>query len=383
MLDYPLLSKTATKEKKTTAILDELFKLAQTSYPEFSRFSVVLIKGNKASNYYVNDTIAQPFGLDFEDQELRINSSLTEVAYNCQVRIVDDLENFDNTERIKKLIKLGHKSSYASPIYNRGSIIGFLFCNATKIKFFSDEHTQRDFAYLSQIISGMFIQLDEKQKHFQSALAIALKMGHERDPETAEHLIRMGKYSERLARLLADKNRSITPEFIHRIRLYAPFHDIGKYKIPDDVLFSDKRFTAAEREVMNQHTIFGERIIEDVVALSDTSMIAPDEVQFIKNIIRHHHEYYNGTGLPDALCGDDIPLEARIVTLADVFDALLSKRAYKAAWSLSDTANFIKEHRLLMFDPDCVDMLIEHLDEFLAIRAHHRDHEGTQNAVAC
>lgn len=98
-----------------------------------------------------------------------------------------------------------------------------------------------------------------------------------------------------------------------------------------------------------------------------TSMCA-DEIQFIKNIVRNHHKRFDGTGLPDALSNTAIPLEARIVTLADVFDALMSKRAYKHAWTLNEAIEYIEAHNGLIFDPECVKALKQNLDNFMAIR---------------
>lgn len=207
-------------------------------------------------------------------------------------------------------------------------------------------------------------------------------MGHARDPETKEHLTRMGMYSELLARFLSTSLSEISHQFIHRIRLYAPFHDIGKYLIPDDILYSDRRFTPEERAVMNNHTIYGEQIIDEVVQLSGTKTVSEGEIQFIKNIVRHHHECFNGKGLPDALRSDSIPLEARIVTLADVFDALLSKRAYKPAWELSEVIEYIKLQKGKMFDPMCVDVLLANLDQFMEIRSKYLDKIDSRELIA-
>ena len=98
-----------------------------------------------------------------------------------------------------------------------------------------------------------------------------------------------------------------------------------------------------------------------------------EEIQFIKNIVRHHHEYFDGSGLPDALSNTAIPLEARIVTLADVFDALMSKRAYKHAWSLDEVKEYIEVQNGSMFDPECVEALKQNLDGFMAIREQYTD----------
>jgi len=124
---------------------------------------------------------------------------------------------------------------------------------------------------------------------------------------------------------------------------------------------------------MNNHTLYGEEMIDDVVALSHHSSMCSEEIQFIKNIVRHHHERFDGSGLPDALSNTAIPLEARIVTLADVFDALMSKRAYKHAWSLDEVMEYIEAQNGSMFDPECVVALKQNLDGFMAIREQYND----------
>ncbi len=130
----------------------------------------------------------------------------------------------------------------------------------------------------------------------------SLNMGHARDPETKEHLIRMANIWEHIARTLSHSKEEITHQFIHRISaVCAPFHDIGKYRIPDKVLFSSARFNEEERAVMDNHTLYGEEMINNVVAPSCHSAMCSEEIQFIKNIVRHHHERFDGTGLPDAL----------------------------------------------------------------------------------
>ncbi|MEZ8353151.1 HD-GYP domain-containing protein [Vibrio splendidus] len=373
MFDYSQLNRVAAQDKDIIAIIDDLFRLAREHYPILSRLSVVLCSENRASNYFVSDSLCQEAEHRYIEQELKPESELSRMAESLDTRIIDDLTSTHPTKQVSHLLKLGHQSSYTTPIHYQESNLGFVFINASSIGFFAQQYIQCDIAYLTQVISSLFIQLFERQRHFQSSLAIALNMGHARDPETKEHLIRMGKYSEQLARTLSHSNNEITHQFIHRIRLYAPFHDIGKYRIPDNVLFSTGSFTKEERAIMNNHTLYGEEMVNDVVALSHHSSMCMDEIQFIKNIVRHHHERFDGRGLPDGLSQDAIPLEARIVTLADVFDALMSKRAYKHAWSLNDVMAYIEAHTGSMFDPECVSALKQNLDSFMAIRDQYND----------
>ncbi|WP_394251219.1 HD-GYP domain-containing protein [Vibrio profundi] len=382
MFDYPKLSQLAAQDKNITEILDDVFQFARTYYPSLSRFSVALLGENKASNYYISDFLHHASNKDCSEHELQAQSALARMSINPEVRIINDLTAMDATERIKKLVQSGHRSSYTSPIPHRGQNLGFIFINAEQIGFFSEQNVECDIAFLTQVVTNLFVQQFENQRHFQSSLSIALNMGHARDPETKEHLTRMGKYSELLARLLSKRKSAITHQFIHRIRIYAPFHDIGKYRIPDRVLFSTEKFSDEDRKVMNNHTIYGEEIINDVVNISKNHAISQEEIQFIKNIVRHHHERFDGEGLPDSLGFSRIPLEARIVTLADVFDALLSKRAYKRAWPLSNVVSYIEQHSGGLFDPDCVQTLISHIDLFLAIRNKYGDQESSQNAIA-
>ncbi|MEZ8192612.1 MULTISPECIES: HD-GYP domain-containing protein [Vibrio] len=373
MFDYSQISRVAAQDKDIIAIVDDLFRLAREHYPILSRLSVVLCNENRASNYFVSDTLCQEAEHRYIEQELKPESALSRMAESLDTRIIHDLTTISPTKQISHLLDIGHQSSYTTPIHHQESNLGFVFINASSTGFFANQTIQCDIAYLTQVISSLFIQWFERQRHFQSSLAIALNMGHARDPETKEHLIRMGKYSEHIARTLSHSKEEITHQFIHRIRLYAPFHDIGKYRIPDKVLFSSARFNEEERAVMDNHTLYGEEMINNVVALSCHSAMCSEEIQFIKNIVRHHHERFDGTGLPDALSNTAIPLEARIVTLADVFDALMSKRAYKHAWTLDEVMDYIEAHSGSMFDPECVVALKQNLDGFMAIREQYND----------
>ena len=161
-----------------------------------------------------------------------------------------------------------------------------------------------------------------------------------RDGGTGEHVSRVARNSKIIAEHLgADR------EFCRTLYLAAPLHDIGKIGVPDAVLNKPGKLTDQERSVINQHTAFGAHILEG----GDSKLI-----QMAFEIALTHHEKWDGTGYGSGLAGDEIPLAGRIVALADVVDALLTKRPYKEPWSFNEVCTFVREQSGKHFDPDCV-----------------------------
>lgn len=165
-----------------------------------------------------------------------------------------------------------------------------------------------------------------------------------RDDSTGAHSYRVG----RLASLLAKEN-GCDDEMIFMIDIAARLHDIGKVGIPDGILLKPAKLNAAERDVMKTHTTIG----AEVLANSNIS-----HMQTAEEIARFHHEWWDGTGYPAGLAGDDIPIAARITALADVFDALAHKRPYKVAWSLDSTLTEIMSLSGRQFDPKLTDLFL-------------------------
>ena len=166
------------------------------------------------------------------------------------------------------------------------------------------------------------------------------KAGEYRDEETGNHIIRMAKY----ARLIAEELR-LTAMECDEIETAAPMHDIGKIGIPDLILLKPGRHTPDEQAIMRRHPLIGHAILTD----------SPSRyLQMGAVIALGHHEKFDGSGYPQGLAGEDIPLPARIVAVADVFDALASNRPYKRAWSFQDALNYIQSESGRHFDPVCV-----------------------------
>ena len=166
-----------------------------------------------------------------------------------------------------------------------------------------------------------------------------------RDDETGEHTRRVGRVSGQIARAL-DLPRSE----VELIEMVAPLHDVGKIGIPDRILISPARLSEADFEVMKTHTIIGWELLQG----SGFSLL-----ETAARIARSHHEHWNGSGYPDGLAGNEIPLVGRIVGLADAFDALTHARPYKRAWSEAEALAEIEANRGQQFDPDVVDAFCE------------------------
>ena len=366
MLNYSKINKMFNRDEDTVTHLDMLYTIASTYYQGLSRLSVILIKDEQASNYFVRDKLSISNNDELFTKKVNRDGGIPKMVELKSERIVNDLSSLKLNPRTLFLLNSGHRSSFSYPLIFKGNAIAMVFFNASECDFFADDSVQKDMLFLSTIIHSLMVQQVEKHQFISISLAIALNMGHAKDPETKGHLTRMERYSSKLAYLLS-KEKGITHEFIRRIESYAAFHDIGKYKIPDDILFSCARFTDKERKIMNQHCLHGVDIINDVLGHFPTNVKNVAEYGFLKNIILYHHEHFDGKGYPEGLKGDDIPLEARIVMVADVFDALLSKRLYKDAWGISDVICYMKDNAGTMFDPDCIKVLVANLPDFIEI----------------
>ncbi|MGC8867041.1 MAG: HD-GYP domain-containing protein, partial [Elusimicrobiales bacterium] len=172
--------------------------------------------------------------------------------------------------------------------------------------------------------------------------------------DTAVHLRHISEYSELLAKAIG-----LDSKLVENIKYASPLHDIGKVAISDSILLKPARLTPEEFEEMKKHTLYGARILSN--ARSHLLQIAC-------RIAQSHHEKFDGTGYPYKLKGEMIPLEARIVSVADVFDALCSARVYKPAWKLEEAKNYVLSERGKSFDPHVVDAFEEVYPTFLEIQ---------------
>ncbi|MDH5485244.1 MAG: HD domain-containing protein, partial [Gammaproteobacteria bacterium] len=209
---------------------------------------------------------------------------------------------------------------------------------------------------LEDIVAERTRALKESQTQIIQHLGMAAEY---KDMETAAHTVRVGWYS----RIIGER-WGMDAEALELLFLTAPMHDIGKIGIPDNVLLKPDKFEPEEWEIMKSHTTIGEKILQ-----GNSNPL----VETAKTIALTHHEKWDGTGYPSGLSGNDIPIEGRIVMIADVFDALTITRPYKKAWTTDEAVAHIVEGSGSSFDPDLVVIFQEALADLLEIKERYKD----------
>ncbi|OSM02204.1 HD domain-containing phosphohydrolase [Magnetofaba australis] len=205
----------------------------------------------------------------------------------------------------------------------------------------------------------------ELEVSYRAAIDMLGEAGHYNDTDTGAHIWRMASYSRALAQAAG-----MSVEEAKLLELAAPMHDMGKIGIGDEILKAPRKLTAEEFEVIKTHTLIGARILSK----SDAPLF-----KLAASVALHHHERWDGAGYPDKLAGEAIPLEARIVAIADVFDALTMKRPYKEPWPIDKAMDAIREGSGLHFDPELARLFCDLTEEVTQIKQEW-DREELQNS---
>ena len=214
----------------------------------------------------------------------------------------------------------------------------------------------------------------------QVSIRALAHLAETRDPETGNHILRTQAYVQRLAQTLRRHPRfaaMLNDQYINLLGRSAPLHDIGKVGIPDHILLKPGKLNAEEWAIMQTHAQLGSEAIERAEADIEMPL---DFLSLAKEIARWHHEKWDGSGYPDGLSGEAIPLSARLMALADVFDALISPRVYKPPMSFAEARSIIHEGRGKHFDPDIVDAFIADFSVYCAIAERYHDAEDLAEA---
>jgi len=299
-------------------------------------------------------------------------SSLVKLAGEGKPRIVNDMSIFDNsTQQHSQVIKkAGYQASYTMPMLVDGVLLGFIFANSYSKNVLTGELLQR-LTLVTQLIESWVVFDLYRVAVLKSTIESMKMVSDKRDPETAEHQQRMASYSLLIARKLAGKYQ-LNDVKIANMYLYFPLHDIGKIAIADNILLKAGRLNSDEFNIMKTHTTAGADLVTRLITLYNLTDIP--YISMLINIIRCHHEKLDGSGYPAGLCADEIPIEAKITMVADIFDALTSVRPYKEAWSNEKAFAELRRLAGRELAADCVEALCTEQAQIVAIQKQFRDH---------
>ena len=214
----------------------------------------------------------------------------------------------------------------------------------------------------SKSFSKMVQKTDYIEKMQSDLIVILADMVENRDESTGDHIRKTSMYTliiMRQMRRMGIKSGMLTDDYIQDVYKSAPLHDIGKIRIPDAILNKPGKLTPEEFDIMKKHSVYGGAIIDELIE----SLPQASYLEVARDIALYHHERWDGTGYPEGLKGEEIPLPARIMAVADVFDALISDRVYKKAFSFEKAMDIIKEESGTHFDPDIVKAFFAVADE--------------------
>ncbi len=298
------------------------------------------------------------------------DTSLGELLNSGEARIINDLEKYCEDKPVKAynqvILEAGIRASIALPLKVSGEPVGMIFFSSKNKNVYNEEHIKFLHTLANSIAISFNRNIFTSEILYSSILALA-KLSEARDEDTGEHMERMAKYSKLMAQLLYENEyfpEEISFDYIDQIERFSPLHDIGKVGILDGILLKPGKLTSEEFNEMKKHAVFGAEVLRSADKNLKKMGVSPFGMGI--DIAEGHHEKWNGSGYPYGKKGKEIPLSARIVAIADVFDALTSKRPYKEAFSLEKSFAIIKEGRAVQFDPTIVDVFLEnkiHVEE--------------------
>jgi len=277
--------------------------------------------------------------------------NLSETLENSSVS--DDVQKkiFNVFKSKESIINKDYYIGYFETAINTASVLYIEIINTSE--YFQADLLQLYSANIALILENILAhrEVEETQRDLMYIIGDAIEA---RSKETGAHVKRAAIICELLATKLHESD-----SFIKLIKFAAPLHDLGKIAIPETILHKPGKLDAEEWEIMKTHAAIG----ADILKKSNSTVALVGA-----RIARYHHENWDGSGYPDSLAGKEIPLEARLMAVADVFDALGSKRSYKNEWGNEDIKEFLFSQKGIKFDPEIVDVMLDSYPEFIAIR---------------
>lgn len=342
----------------------DIHERLRLEWPHLKHIAIALYGPEKEELHFYTNSENTHNGLVHFVQNFSSFPDLQKIAETKVPRMIDASSLVTNQTYQVPLISYFY-SSFVLPIFlQNGQLLGFVFFSANKKDFFTKTIKDHLIVY-TRLIRSMIISDILPLKMLQAAVVMTQKMTRYKDEETASHIARVAYYSRMIAESLAQKH-NLSDEFINYILLYAPLHDIGKLAIPDSILLKPGRLDPDEYEIMKTHVVKGEEIIDMLISNFDLGDY--DHTVMLRNITGYHHERVNGEGYPHNLKGLEIPIESRIVAVADVFDAMSNPRPYHKGRSIEETFEYLQSNAGILFDPECVNALLQRKEEVFEIR---------------
>lgn len=336
-------------------------------HPQVHRIAIALHDArHQVLKTYVNSSdVSDP--LTRYERRMDEVPSLVTLAERHETRVIHDLAQLTGPvgEHTAWLLAHGYRSSYTVPLYQSGALLGFLFFDSRKPGAF-DARLPEQLQIYVQLCRLSVLNVFNLSHAIEGIVKVARGLAHLRDIETGEHLDRMSAYSRIVARRTAT-HFGLNDEFIEHLYLFSSLHDIGKVGIPDGILLKPARLTDEERAVMQSHVELGIRLIDEV--MEEAGLVDTPYLGILRNIVWCHHEWLDGSGYPRGLRGDDIPVEGRIVAVADIFDALTADRPYKKPWTTEQAlAEMQRMADAGKLDAHCVAALASAGEEIAAVQ---------------
>lgn len=306
--------------------------------------------------------------LTFYDAPLACIPSLQALAHSRRCRVIDDMaaELAPQSAHSRWLLEHGWRSSYTVPLFREEHLLGFLFVNGFEPGLFTAELRQQIDPHL-ELLGAVLNEELSTGDSLRVAVQLALKLTGLRDPETGAHVERVSLYSRLIAMELG-KRHALRSDFAEDIYLFAALHDVGKVGIADEILLKPGPLDAEERREMQTHVERGSELIEEM--LSGLRMVADPKVTMLRHVVAGHHEKLDGSGYPLGLTAEEISLEARIVAVADIYDALSNVRPYKPALPMAEVEQIMQGMADRgQIDPECLEILLENREQRQAIAA--------------
>ncbi len=355
-------------------VLDFIFK-SFSSYIPYNHIGVAIVKNNgkilEASHGISDGSVTGlPEALINKRYEIK-GSSLEKIFNTGEARIINDLKEYSEKnppkEYTKVILEAGIRSSITLPLNVNNRNIGVIFFSSKDKSVYTQDHCK----FLKVLANSIAITFEKNifvDDLLYSGLLALAKLAEARDEDTADHLERMKKYARLITELLyADSNyrKEISPEYINDIERFSPMHDIGKVGIRDAILLKPGKLTSEEFEEMKMHARFGAEVLK--TAENNIEKNGKSLFKLGIEIAEGHHEKWDGSGYPNGKAGVEIPLSARIVAVADVFDALSSRRPYKEPFPFDTSFGMIIEGGGKHFDPEIVRVFEQNKDKIFEL----------------